>query len=161
MRIAKMMIVVLIMVLASLATDAMAEEKIYRWVDANGQVHFGDTPPGNAATEEVTILQDTVGAAPSTEAAPSDQSKTLEEPQPSYAERLREERYEKRKEREEQERVTAEACAQRQTLVSQLEPSTRVMVKMDDGTVTRLDDDKRLEILDEAKSFIANNCNKK
>ena len=51
-------------------------------------------------------------------------------------------------------------CAQRRTLVSQLEPSSRVMVKMEDGTVTRLDDNIRLETLNEAKTYIANNCEK-
>lgn len=33
----------------------------YRWVDENGQTHFGDQPPANAASEEV-ILEATVPA---------------------------------------------------------------------------------------------------
>jgi hypothetical protein len=54
----------------------------------------------------------------------------------------------------------AEACEQRKEIVSKLEPSPRVMVQMPDGTVTRMDDNLRLETLEEAKSYIAANCDK-
>ncbi len=33
------------------------------------------------------------------------------------------------------------------------------MVKAEDGTVTRMDDNVRLETLNEAKTYIAKNCN--
>jgi len=159
-RIANIMIAVLVMALAILATDAAAEETIYRWVDENGGVHFGDTPPENATTEQVSVIPDTISQAPPSSAASGAEPQAPVEPQPSYAEQLRQERAEKRKEREEQQRILAEACAQRRTLVAQLEPSTRVMVQMEDGTVTRLDDNVRLETLHEAKSFIDKNCDK-
>ena len=32
-----------------------ANADVYKWVDANGQVHFGDRPPIHAATSEVTV----------------------------------------------------------------------------------------------------------
>ena len=28
---------------------------VYKWVDENGNTHFGDTPPANAKAEEVTV----------------------------------------------------------------------------------------------------------
>jgi hypothetical protein len=31
------------------ATQVLAEQKIYRWIDENGQVHFGASPPDSAA----------------------------------------------------------------------------------------------------------------
>jgi hypothetical protein len=34
------------------------------------------------------------------------------------------------------------------------------MVEYEDGTVVRLDDNERLKTLDEAKAYIAENCNK-
>ncbi|HEY5775217.1 MAG TPA: DUF4124 domain-containing protein [Xanthomonadales bacterium] len=159
MRIVTIMTAVLIATLANLATDAMAAEEIYRWVDENGVVHFGDMPPENGNVEQVTIEQSKINEdayAPGTAAAEPD---ALAEPQPSLAQQLRDERALKRKEFEENKKITEEACAQRRSIVAQLEPSTRVMVKTEDGTVTRMDDDLRLETLNEAKKYIAENCN--
>lgn len=159
-RIANIMTAVLIVALAILATDAGAEEKIYKWVDENGEVHFGDMPPENIAAEQVMVLPDTVSVEPSSSTTTNGESATPAVPQPSYAEQLRQERAKNRKEREENERILAEACAQRRTLVSQLEPSTRVIVRNEDGTISRLDDNVRMETLNEANSFIAENCDK-
>ena len=160
MRIATNIIAVLFSSLLFLAMDAMADSEIYRWVDENGVVHFGEQPPEKGNAQSVSIPQSAgIDAQPSAGANPANPEDPLE-PQPSVAQQLRDARAEKRAEAEENERIVAEACAQRRTLVSQLEPSTRVMVKMEDGTVTRLDDNVRLETLDEAKTYIANNCDK-
>ena len=160
MRIATNIIAVLFSSLLFLAMDAMADNEIYRWVDENGVIHFGEQPPEKGNAQSVSIPQSAgIDAQPSADANPANPEDPLE-PQPSVAQQLRDARAEKRAEAEENERIVAEACAQRRTLVSQLEPSTRVMVKMEDGTVTRLDDNVRLETLDEAKTYIANNCDK-
>lgn len=160
MRIVTNIMAVLMATLLFLAMDVMAANEIYRWVDENGVVHFGEQPPEKGDAESVSIQQSTgIDATPSPEATPANPEDPLE-PEPSVAQQRRDERAEKRAEREENERIIGEACAQRRTLVSQLEPSTRVMVRMEDGTVTRLDDNVRLETLNEAKTYIANNCEK-
>ncbi len=153
MRIANTMTAVLIVVLAILATDAGAEEKIYRWVDENGAVHFGDMPPDNVDAERIKAVPDTVSVEPSTTLPQS-------ESQPSLAEQLRQERANQRAERQKQEQALQEACAQRKALVEKLEPSPRVIVETKDGEIKRLDDDVRLETLNEARAFIAENCDK-
>jgi len=153
-RIANFTTAVLIVVLAILATDAGAEEKIYKWVDENGAVHFGDMPPDNTAAEQVRVVPDAVSAAPVESAAPADT-------QPSYVDQLREERATARKEREAQQQELAKQCEAQQKLVSELEPSPRVLVQMKDGTVARLDDHVRLKTLEEAQAFIDANCKKK
>jgi len=158
-RIANMMTAVLIVALTILATDAGAEEKIYRWVDENGAVHFGDMPPDNVAAELVRVVPDTVSVEPPSSAAGA-QAATPVEPQPSPAEQLRAERAEARKEREAQQKELAESCEKAQKLVAELEPSTRVIVKTEDGKIERLDDNVRLETLDKARTFIAENCDK-
>lgn len=159
MRIAAITLAVLIVTLPFLATDAMTSEEIFRWVDDKGVVHFGDRPPANTEAEKIIIQQNTSTQTPPVpESAAPDPDQALE-PQPSLAQQLRDERALKRAEAAEKERIIAEACAQRRTIVSQLEPSTRVMVKQEDGTITRMDDNVRLETLNEAKSYIAANCN--
>lgn len=155
MRIAQMILVLLIVTFALSAADALAEDEIYRWVDENGVVHFGDRPPANAEADQVSIQTSKISNdAPSTAQDPYAPSSS----EPSVAQQLRDERAEKRAEAAEKKKIVAEACAQRRTIVSQLEPSTRVMVQMEDGTVARMDDDVRLETLNEAKAYISANC---
>lgn len=160
-RIANMMAAALIVALAILATDAGAEEKIYRWVDENGAVHFGDMPPDNVAAEQVRVVPDTVSVQPSSAATTGAEAATPQEPQPSLGEQIREERAEARRKAEAQQVEIAKACEKARKLVAELEPSPRVIVKTKDGEVKRLDDNTRLETLDEARTFIAENCDKK
>ena len=160
-RIANILAAVLIVALAFLASDAGAEEKIYKWVDETGAVHFGDMPPDNAAAEKIKVTPDTVSTVPPSAATSGVDAGAPPEPQPSYAEQLRQERAEKRKEREEQQQQLAKACEQNRKLVAELEPSPRVIVETKDGEVKRLDDDLRIKTLDEARAFIATNCDKK
>ena len=159
MRIAIIIMLVLIITLPFLATDAMATGEIYRWVDENGVVHFGEQPPAETVAEQVVIQPGIRNDASSPSAAAPTDSNQSPEPQPSVAQQIRDERAKRRAEIEENKKMVAEACAQRRKLVSRLEPSPRVMIKMEDGTVTRMDDDVRLETLNEAKTYIAANCN--
>jgi hypothetical protein len=153
-----MMLAALIAAVGSLATDAMAAEEIYRWVDENGSVHFGDLPPENIAAEKLSVGQDQGQEAPADSGTGAANADPFAEPKPSYAQQQRDERDRKRKEYEEQKLITDEACAQRRMLVSKLEPSTRVMIQLEDGTVARMDDNERLDTLDEAKTYIERNC---
>lgn len=38
-----------------LVAASVSHAGAYRWVDENGQTHFGDRPPANAVTEEVRL----------------------------------------------------------------------------------------------------------
>lgn len=159
MRLAIIILALVITTFSFFSAEAMAEEEIYRWVDENGVVHFGGLPPIETNAEQISIPTSKISDTPySADPAPADADAPLG-PQPSVAQQLRDERAEKRAEAAEKNREIAEACEQRRTIVSQLEPSTRVMVTSEDGTVTRMDDDVRLETLNEAKTYIARNCN--
>ena len=160
MRFETALVIVFISALMIGAPDSLAQDQVYRWVDENGIVHFGDLPPENSASESVSIPQSAGISAQTPADTALDDAKQTAEPQPSLAQQLRDERAEARRKAEEQNKLIAEACVQRRTLVSQLEPSTRVMVKDEDGKVTRLDDNVRIETLNEAKSYIAKNCDK-
>ena len=58
-----------------------------------------------------------------------------------------------------EEEITA-LCDQHRRVVAQLQPMPRVIVEQEDGTVTRMDDNDRLEKLRESKTFLAENCDK-
>ena len=158
MRIAIIFMAILIAMLGFLATDAVAKDEVYRWVDEDGVVHYSDLPGGLNNAEPVTIRESggLSGQAPSTSAQAD--TNQFGEPQPSYAQQQRDERAEIRNEAALRAQEIAAGCAQRRQLVARLEPSTRVMVRLEDGTVTRMDDNIRLETLGEAKDYIAEKC---
>ncbi len=155
MRIATILMAVFVFMLVLSATDAIATGEIYRWVDENGVVHFGDRPDGQTGAEKIDVQENRSSGQASSAPVSTDTGQ-----QPSYAQQQRDERAEKRRETAEKKQAIAAGCEQRRQLVAQLEPSTRVMVRLEDGTVTRMDDNKRLDTLGEAKAYIAENCDK-
>lgn len=54
--------------LAGMAAHAAFAEKIYRWVDQNGKVHYSQTKPDTATTSERSLVTD---PAPTPQAAPA------------------------------------------------------------------------------------------
>ncbi|MCL7942987.1 DUF4124 domain-containing protein [Marinobacter sp. ATCH36] len=67
----------------------------YRWVDENGQTHFGDRPPKNAASDEVKLN----APAPSSDAAARERKLRMNE----FLEQSQRERDERNQARAEQE----------------------------------------------------------
>ena len=155
MRIATIFTVILFATLVLSATQAVAKDEIYRWVDENGVVHFGDRPDGQTNSEVIEIKSDPGTSAPAYSAPTATDSSQQE---PSVAEKIRIDRAERRKEAAEQQEAIDAGCEQRHQLVAQLEPSTRVIVEYEDGSIGRLDDNERLETLAEAKAYIAEKC---
>ncbi len=154
MRNAIFLMAILIATFVIPATDAMAGDDVYRWVDENGDVHYSDKSPEQIKAEIVEIQ-----TAPDPANQPVANSAAVTSPQqPSAAQQQREERALKRKESASKQQALEASCKQRREYVSQLEPSTRVMVRAEDGEVYRLDDNERLKALDEAKSYISANC---
>lgn len=158
MRISTLFMATLLTVIPFSAMDANADNEIYRWVDENGVVHFGDQPNAEGQSESITIKSEP-GAGTQTSTNKSNVAASpIQEQQLSIAEQRRVARAEKRRQASEQREAVAAGCQQRRQLVAQLEPSPRVMVEDEDGSITRMDDDKRLEILAEAHAYIAEKC---
>ena len=159
MRIPTLFMTILLTAISYSAMDAVADETIYRWVDKDGVVHFGDQPGTDSKTETIAIKAAPRNTAPPSTVENQAISSQPQEPQVSIAQKRRNERAEKRSEAEEKRQAVAAGCKQRRQLVAQLEPSPRVMVEGEDGNITRMDDDKRLEILAEAQTYIGEKCN--
>ena len=158
MYIAKTLMFVLMTAFVLTATDAAAKDTVYRWVDDKGVVHFGDQP---AATGDVEVVEGLPRETASSEAnaAAEDSAIFPVQEEKSRLQQQRETRMERNLEAREKADAIAAGCAQRRKIVSQLEPPTRVMVRGESGEVYRLDDNERLKALDEAKAYIAKNCN--
>lgn len=130
---------------------------VYRWVDEDGMVHYGDRPPEQPGVETVKINKDPSADAPGSAESPytTDESGKKE---PSFAEQQRKQREVNRKDARIARAELDEACAQRRKVVAELEPARRVLYKSDDGEVVRMDDNVRLGYLAEANKYLADNC---
>jgi hypothetical protein len=144
--------------LAIAVSSGLAGSEVYRWVDEDGVVHFGDRAEGIPDAEVVDVPSEpsrqTDTLPPTTLAAPQAEA----ENEPSYAQQRRDARAEARRKAAEERRQIEANCAVARDRVAALEPSTRVMVEDEEGNVVRMDDDRRLGLLDEAKAYIAENC---
>ena len=49
-------IFVIVIALTAFCSGAIAEETVYKWVDEDGQVHFGDAPPADSNPAEAEVL---------------------------------------------------------------------------------------------------------
>ena len=157
MQLTRILAAVFIVATVLAVFDTVAGDEIYRWVDENGVVHFGDQPAGQENIEKVDLRQ----RRPVTIETPDNQPQTDGEPlvaEPSYAEKTRQERTEKRQQASQKRKEIAVQCAHQRQLLARFEPHPRVMIRNEDGTVSRIDDNKRLQILADAKTYISENC---
>jgi hypothetical protein len=160
----------LLAILMALSSSALvAENKIYRWVDADGVVHYGERPNAQFNSEEVAVSKapgysQQASPAPSTPTSASGgeageaPGAQATEPEPSYAQQRRDARAKARKEAAEEKQEMAAKCDLHRQLVAKLEPMPRVIIQREDGTVERMDDNERLAQLKKSKDFVSENC---
>ena len=134
-------------VLLALSTTANAGQ-IYKWVDAQGNVHFGSQPPEGQAAAEVNP---NISQPKLTEEAPvQNTDDSAESEQKAIDEKVK-------KEVAVQEAERKKYCETVRTNLSQLENNPRVRVE-DDGELRRLTEEERQAKIAENKTLIAENC---
>ena len=160
MRITTIIMTVLVTNLVLPAMDAVAKDDVYRWVDENGVVHFGDRADGQSNAEKIIINKSKSNSVPPASIPEKTATTEPTEKPPSYAQQRRDERAKKREEAAKIKKEITAGCQQRIQIVQQLESSPRVIVENEDGSVSRLDDNTRLEVLAEAQTYIESKCDK-
>lgn len=151
----------LCLALPASAGSALAADMIYRWVDAAGVVHFSNQPPPGVAATIVTTGNPPAARPPATEPAPEAQQEAQQEAgeeELSYAEQRRRERAERRQRSSEEQRRIDGQCEIMRRQLAWVEPNPRVLVNDEQGNPRRLNDDEREDLINEARSFIAENC---
>ena len=137
----------LLLLLIVLPTLAQATS-VYRWVDAQGQVHYGQAPPPAAGAEphSVRVAPASPAAAPAARpttapAAPATAAKPAADPAVERAER-------------------AKRCTAARERIQYLEDQTprRLGVEQPDGTLARMTEEEFQERLDKARSEAGKNC---
>ncbi len=133
----------------AMAGPAAAQNKVYKWTDENGVVHFSKTPPPEGQAEQVRLRRAPPAAA---EAAAQAEASAGSEDQELFAESDQPDN--SGIERENRER----ACQKGRNMIEQIEPRPRVFRVDAEGNRTYLSDEERLDLLEEARQLIADNC---
>lgn len=142
--------------LALAAAMAFADETIYRWVDEEGNVHFGDRPPAGVEATVVSPAYQSGGLSaqsPAGAAEPDPAGQSL-----SPAEQQRRERAQRRESALAERQRIEQNCAAMRHQRDLLEPRTSVLVAGENGEPVRLDDELRLAKLAEARAYLAEHC---
>lgn len=160
MRFLTIIATVFIAITIALVPHTTAATEVYRWVDENGVVHFGDRAPDQGNAEKVSVQPGPGAQSPPASDPASPYTDQATDPEPSYAQQLRDSRAAHKKKMAEKAEASSRVCYEARDVVSRLEPSTRVNEIHEDGTVTRMDDNDRLRKLNEAKALVAEACDK-
>lgn len=147
---------------AGLASVSVLANEIYRWTDENGVVHFGDRPPEGQQTQAIHVPEsqpsdtsDSGSTDDEQESPPSAEEQTVPL---TAAQARREKMAEDRKERREAQAEIDLMCQKHSKRVEQIEPYRRVYYTNEQGESVRMDDDLRIELVDESKAYVAENC---
>jgi len=136
---------ILLMVFGVIISGAAGGTDIYRWVDGNGVVHFAANPPTRGTYEKIDMKAHRIGTiaavAPPLASSQQTASQAESEPPPGLSPGEQ-----------------AKACQEARDAISRLEPSPRVLVTTESGEVRRLDDDERLGLLEQSRSYLRDNC---
>lgn len=155
----------LALLLASASAPLLAES-VYQWTDEDGVVHYSDVPPPSGVDAVVEGLEpipevgsvDPQPEAVGDEAADASAAMDAGEEALSPAEQQRRKREEQLAQRRLEQQQTEAMCAAMRQQLAVYEPNPRVLIETEDGEVERLDDDVRLEKVNEARSYLDRNC---
>lgn len=144
-------IAVLILILLGQATAGT----IYKWVDAEGNIHYGEKAPVDVQAAVITPDTRLTGSvSPITAGAQKPEANTQNQNALTEATPI------KRLSRKERKAKEAELCAMARERINQIEPVTGVLIRDPDGQMRRMDDDERLKKLQEVKDIEKEFCKK-
>ena len=128
------------------SSPLMADNNIYKWVDANGITHFGAQPPANVKSEEVqpkVYAPSTPAPSPTKpEAAPAKDT-AAEKPKEMVtisAEQI------------------AKQCNDAKQRLQQLESSPRLMTRAPDGQMQRVPEEERQKMIADERARVTEYC---
>lgn len=125
----------------------------YRWTDEDGNVHFSDKPPPNAAKAEEVEIEgpEPIGQGESVQ-------RTRRELEKMREEREKRERKADRK-RALRERQRQRECRRKADLLSKMK-NNRVQYKQPDGTYRGVDQETHHARMDRLEQWLEDNCNR-
>jgi len=140
----------------TVVAGSAAATQIHRWVDENGVVHFSDVRPASMPSSTLEVADPEPAPATPGPAAPAADPATGQAP--SAAEQRRQAIRERREARAAEQAETARWCDKHRQRLEQMEPARRVFYTDENGEQVRMDDDQRMGLIEESKSFLSENC---
>jgi hypothetical protein len=146
-----------LLVAVGMAFAAVAMAQQYKWVDANGRVQYGDTPPPGV---QATPLKPPPGGASAPAAAPKmDATKDLS---PEAAFRKRQQERQEAQEKAAKDRTDAEAkrvnCEQSQASLRTLQSGQRISTTNAAGERVFIDDEERAKEIERTQRAVNDWC---
>ncbi|MEO1768022.1 DUF4124 domain-containing protein [Thiobacter aerophilum] len=142
-------------ILLLLALPCVASGELYRWVDAQGKVHYSDSPPPADAKSGKTLP-----APPSPASAPAGTTKSWQEKDMEFRQRrAAEAEAQAKKEKEAEEARQKQAnCETARKNLRLLESGQRVVTTNDQGEREFLDDAARQKAINDARKGVETWC---
>jgi Domain of unknown function (DUF4124) len=154
----------LVVMLLAVAFAGTASAQLYKWVDNNGRVQYGDTPPGDAS--KVTRLRPPpAGSAPAPAATSETAAKDKDKDKALTPEQAFKKRQQERQEAEQKagkERAEADqkraGCENAQAGLRQLQSGQRLSTVNSAGERVFIDDNERTRQLQRAQKSVDDWC---
>lgn len=129
-----------------------------KWVDADGKVHYSDTPPPDVKVKRLKSSNVTEAATDTNSAAPE---KTLAEKEAEWKKSQKAKDDANQKAAQEQEAILTKKknCEASRSYLEKIENSPLVAQYNAQGERTIMDDASRLQRIEEARKAVAAHCN--
>ncbi len=141
---------VLILLLSTLSAHA----GVYKWTDAQGRVHYSDTPPPRQAVQRVPTGKTNDAEAQAARRTLADKLSESEQRR-----RKAQEEEAKRKSEEEKQRAKAERCAKARELLTLLQQNARISRVDARGQQYVMGDAERAAAIQDAQRRVEESCN--
>lgn len=142
-----------LLLLLCLLITPITQAGTYRWVDENGQTHFGDRPPVNAASDEVELK----APAPSSDADARARKERMNE----FLEQTEQERAERNEAKAKQEAKAAKheaLCESLRARLKHLKSVSRMYRLNKEGERVFVDDEENERIRQEFRVKVQSEC---
>lgn len=135
-----------------------AHAALNKWVDADGKVHYSDSPPADAKVQKIRSSETPDSAIPaSVESAPKSLAEREAEWKKSQQSKAEAEQKEAKKKQEDENKQ--KNCEAARSNLATLENSPALVTYNAKGERTYIDDAGRAQRIEEARKAIANFCN--
>ena len=144
-------------VLLSLPVDAA----IYKWKDANNEVHYSTEAPANTPAQEIKPVIPTPTPAPKTSSVSEKERLKKLNDQADNENRLKEDQNHKAQKADEEEKIKKANCERAKAHLEDLESKGQVSMEDKHGVITHLSPDQKIQEIVDTKVIIAKNCSEK
>lgn len=130
-----------------------ANAGLYKWVDADGKVHYSDEPP------PVNVNAEALSTPKAATNAPSEKSYVEREADMKKALKTKEEADKKAAKQQEDAAAKQKYCASLRSHLATLEKASRIATLNEKGESVIMDDAMRQQQIEEAHKQLSTNCN--